>query len=191
MVQTSGSVCSSLFVASFFAGQEGGGESGGEDEQVGGGAGGGEDGRRDCRGDSVVSGKEDGERLGGERRGQESCWQEKLGAGVQPGVGAAGAGAWDGPEEDARPPQIPAFQPFQPCVCSKNDKIVDAASLAMEAPLMDAQDVLVMRDDDARDALALNPAIDLESKFVPFFDIFIQRQTHTQMEKKVSECVCV
>jgi hypothetical protein len=167
-------------VTSFFAGH------GGEDEQVGGGAGGGEDGRRDCRGNRVVSSKEDGERLGGERRGQESCWQEKLGA----GVGEAGAAAWESPE-DARPPQIPSF------VCSKDDKIVDAASLAMEAPRMDARDVLVMRDDDARDALALNPTIDIESKFVPFFDRLIQRQTDSQMEMRdiewvrVCKCACV
>jgi hypothetical protein len=77
------------------------------------------------------------------------------------------------------------------CLCSKDDKIVDATSLAMEAPRMDARDVLVMRDDDARNALTLNPTIDIESKFVSFFARLIQRRTDRVSERKCGKVVCV
>ena len=72
---------------------------------------------------------------------------------------------------------------------SKDDTIVDAVSLAMEAPRMDARDVLVMCDDDVRDVMTLNPTIDIESNFVPFFDRLIQRQTDRQMETRGIEWV--
>ena len=59
----------------------------------------------------------------------------------------------------------------------------------MEAPRMDARDVLVMCDDDVRDVMTLNPTIDIESNFVPFFDRLIQRQTDRQMETRGIEWV--
>ena len=54
---------------------------------------------------------------------------------------------------------------------------------------MDARDVLVICDDDVRDVMTLNPTIDIESNFVPFFDRLIQRQTDRQMETRGIEWV--